>query len=398
MHLLLYCLDHIERERYREATKHGGIRGSRAVTETKNIRRGSCTAAKRSIRLSSPARVSATETEHDVTISTIAPVRVWMRRFALLVIIAAAPSSLAAQTIDPRTVEFTASPDHDRVVDGVPIVTAYSLQFFVVGTAIPLQTIDLGKPSPASDGVIRFTFESLLGSWPVAGAIYEARVSAIGPGGAAPSESSNQFTFPSPSPPPPPPPGPPPPPACSLAVSPSSRSTGASATTGTVAVIVGSGCQWSAASSASWLTITSGRSGTANGAINYNVSSNSSASVRVATITVGTATFMLTQNGICTYTVTPTSQSFNPTGGAASVTVSTAPGCAWTATRSGSWISIGSDASGSGNGTVRFHVSANTGSAARTGTLTVAGQPVTITQSALTTPSVPGGLRIVGRR
>jgi hypothetical protein len=72
-----------------------------------------------------------------------------------------------------------------------------------------------------------------------------------------------------------------------------------------------------------------------------------------------------------------------------------ASGCAWTATRSGSWITITSGSSGNGNGTVRYRISANGGSSSRTGTLTVAGQPVIITQSAATAPNAPAGLRIV---
>jgi hypothetical protein len=76
-----------------------------------------------------------------------------------------------------------------------------------------------------------------------------------------------------------------------------------------------------------------------------------------------------------------------------------ASGCSWTATRSGSWITITSGASGTGNGTVGYRVSANGGSSSRTGTLTVAGQPVIITQSSATTaPTAPAGLRVVAVR
>jgi hypothetical protein len=59
-------------------------------------------------------------------------------------------------------------------------------------------------------------------------------------------------------------------------------------------------------------------------------------------------------------------------------------------------VSITGGASGSGNGTVRYSVSAYSGSSARSATLTVAGQPVRVTQSANTPPTTPGGLRIVG--
>jgi len=45
------------------------------------------------------------------------------------------------------------------------------------------------------------------------------------------------------------------------------------------------------------------------------------------------------------------------------------------------WIAITSSASGSGNGTVSYLVGGN-GGAARTGTISVAGKTVTVTQSA----------------
>ena len=45
------------------------------------------------------------------------------------------------------------------------------------------------------------------------------------------------------------------------------------------------------------------------------------------------------------------------------------------------WISVTSGSSGTGNGTVSYTVAANTATNARTGTLTIAGQTVTVTQA-----------------
>src|SRR5206468_9799643 len=47
-----------------------------------------------------------------------------------------------------------------------------------------------------------------------------------------------------------------------------------------------------------------------------------------------------------------------------------------------SWITITGGASGTGIGTVTYSVATNTGASPRTGTLTIAGQTVTITQAA----------------
>lgn len=81
----------------------------------------------------------------------------------------------------------------------------------------------------------------------------------------------------------------------------------------------------------------------------------------------------------CTYTINRSSVSISGLGGSRLVKVSTAKGCAWTATTSASWISVTSGESGSGDGTVAFSVAANTG-AARSGTLTIAGHSFTVLQ------------------
>jgi uncharacterized repeat protein (TIGR01451 family) len=73
----------------------------------------------------------------------------------------------------------------------------------------------------------------------------------------------------------------------------------------------------------------------------------------------------------CTYFLTVPSQSFTSAGGSGSVGVNSLPGCPWTATSNSNFINITSGATGVGNGTVNFDVSATT--AARAGRLTIAG-------------------------
>lgn len=83
----------------------------------------------------------------------------------------------------------------------------------------------------------------------------------------------------------------------------------------------------------------------------------------------------------CSFTVSPTSVSAASGGSTTTVTITTAdPACAWTATSNASFLTITSAASGTGNGSVTFTAAANTGGT-RTGTLTIAGQTVTVTQS-----------------
>ncbi|MBF0559730.1 MAG: C10 family peptidase, partial [Nitrospirae bacterium] len=55
-------------------------------------------------------------------------------------------------------------------------------------------------------------------------------------------------------------------------------------------------CSWTAVSNASWITITSGSSGTGNGTVSYSVSANTSSSPRTGTMTIGVQTFTVTQS------------------------------------------------------------------------------------------------------
>jgi hypothetical protein len=106
----------------------------------------------------------------------------------------------------------------------------------------------------------------------------------------------------------------------------------------------------------------------------------------------------------CSYTISPTSKSFTSTGGSDRVSVTS--GCAWTATSNAAWISITAGASGVGNGAVSYTVAPNTATTSRTGTLTVAGQTFTVTQSAAAAPAlsavrlsrslVPGCMTVTG--
>jgi photosystem II stability/assembly factor-like uncharacterized protein len=102
----------------------------------------------------------------------------------------------------------------------------------------------------------------------------------------------------------------------------------------------------------------------------------------------------VTQLASCSYTIAPTSQTFTAAGGAGTINVTAGTGCAWQTTTNATWLMINSGASGAGDGAVGYTVAPNTG-AARTGTLTVAGQTFTVTQSAGCTYNVsPAGPQV----
>jgi hypothetical protein len=84
----------------------------------------------------------------------------------------------------------------------------------------------------------------------------------------------------------------------------------------------------------------------------------------------------------CSFGVSPTGTVIGSSGGAASVTVTTATGCGWTAVSNApNWLTVTSGASGSGTATASYTVAVNTLTPSRFGTLTVAGQSVTVTQN-----------------
>ena len=96
-----------------------------------------------------------------------------------------------------------------------------------------------------------------------------------------------------------------------------------------------------------------------------------------------TASFALnvTAGQSCSYSLSPSSQSVGGAGGQGAVSIVTSSGCGWSVASNTAFIAITSATSGTGNGTVTFAVSANSGPA-RSGILTIAGQTFTVNQSA----------------
>ena len=83
----------------------------------------------------------------------------------------------------------------------------------------------------------------------------------------------------------------------------------------------------------------------------------------------------------CTYTLGSTTLNMAGTSGTASIGLTTNSGCAWSVTSSGSFFTVTSPTSGTGPATVSITVSENLGEA-RSGSITIGGQAVTINQAA----------------
>jgi hypothetical protein len=85
--------------------------------------------------------------------------------------------------------------------------------------------------------------------------------------------------------------------------------------------------------------------------------------------------------GLCSIVLSPTSVSAGASGGSTTITITTSSVCNWVSISNDAFIVLTSPSSGSGSGSLTFSVAANTG-AARTGSVTISGQTVTVTQAA----------------
>lgn len=196
---------------------------------------------------------------------------------ALALLVHASP--VAAQTQNPNVIAFMPSPQHAATLStGQPAVSRYDLTFYRAGTTERVLSIDLGKPAPQSDGVIRVDYSSRVGSWPSPGVESEARITAIGPGGSGLSDPSNTFVY-----------------NCAYKLSTTADSVPASGGTGMVEVVAGTLCGWSASSSSAWLTVTSGADGVATGWVSYAAAPNTGTATRTATLTVAGIGYTITQ-------------------------------------------------------------------------------------------------------
>nr|MBP8297492.1 hypothetical protein [Burkholderiales bacterium] len=98
---------------------------------------------------------------------------------------------------------------------------------------------------------------------------------------------------------------------------------------------------------------------------------------------------------VCSYAINPSTLSLGPAAQAVQVAVLAGTGCAWTLANNVPWLAA-SPPGGTGNGTVTLTPQPNPVAAARTGTMTIAGQTVTITQAGVpcTFTAIPASLNL----
>ncbi len=82
----------------------------------------------------------------------------------------------------------------------------------------------------------------------------------------------------------------------------------------------------------------------------------------------------------CSYSLSTYNQNIVQAGASHSVNVTTTSECTWTAVSNVSWLQFTGSTNGTGNGTINYSVDANPNAVSRTGTITIGGQTLTVTQ------------------
>lgn len=166
---------------------------------------------------------------------------------------------------------------------------------------------------------------------------------------------------------------------CELRLSSTQESVTASGGQQTVHVDASSSqCTWSAATDVPWISILEGTEGAGDGAVVFQVAP-LTGPTRTGTLTIAGQGVTIQQGTGCTYATGVTTVNVSADGGRVDVPVVAPPGCAWTATSGVPWVTILNGHSGSGGGAVVLQIAGAVGPP-RTGTVTIAGQNVTIQQ------------------
>jgi VWFA-related protein len=175
--------------------------------------------------------------------------------------------------------------------------------------------------------------------------------------------------------------------ACAYSLSKNQEEFQAPGGPGSVNLQTTTGCGWTVSTFDDWwITITSALSGTGPATITYEVALNPGTDDRWGRLHIAGLYHYIHQGPGCrSFQLSPTSRDHGAGAATGQVAVTGWPtGCttAWTAlSLAPSWLHITSGAAGTGDGSVTYSVDANPTPAQRVGTLTIAGQTFTVTQS-----------------
>jgi hypothetical protein len=146
-------------------------------------------------------------------------------------------------------------------------------------------------------------------------------------------------------------------------------------------VDVHDGCEWAASDVPAWISLEP-KTGTGAATVHVRATAQSDASVREATLRIGSEVVSLRQDGhSCTFDLAAAPADFPLVGGTGTLRVSTNPGCRWAFEKSAPWLSTADPANGVGPAALRLIVLSNPDANSRRTTLHVSTASADITQS-----------------
>jgi len=167
---------------------------------------------------------------------------------------------------------------------------------------------------------------------------------------------------------------------CEVSATSSLSTVPAAGGSGTVAIDTSRDCTWAASTAASWITFGSSTSGQGSGTLTFRVGANPAPAARQSALSINDIALPIDQAAApCTFGLSALNPTVGAAGGALAVQVATINGCAWTTSSSTPWLSVTGGGNAPGQATIT--AAANAGPT-RAGTVTIAGQVVTVSQGA----------------
>ena len=158
-----------------------------------------------------------------------------------------------------------------------------------------------------------------------------------------------------------------------VSISPESTTKGEGADIIAVTVNALSTTQWTVTPNASWISVIDKTSGYGDYVLTLAVNANPSFERRTGTVSIGTATLTIVQDGTAraALSIDPANATASASGAYGNVAVYATPDAAWTAESTASWLTISDGATGAGNGNIKYVVSANPTLNERTGQIEI---------------------------
>lgn len=131
--------------------------------------------------------------------------------------------------------------------------------------------------------------------------------------------------------------------------------------------------KWEVKPNASWITVIDKESGYGDYRVLLALAANPSFARRVATVSIGSATLTIVQDGLPTasLSINPPEATASASGAYGNIAVYATPDASWTARSLASWITISEGESGTGNGNIKYVASANPQLAEREGQIII---------------------------